>query len=81
MILLIYTGMATESVLGLIPGEIISAAAKTLPNAETDAEVFREATVDVPGRFRATIRFERFHFRRGKMSRWFWTPDSAKRIE
>jgi len=56
-------------------------AAKTLPAAEKDTEAFREATVDVPGQFKAVIRFERFQFRRGKMSRWFWTPYSAKRIE
>jgi hypothetical protein len=43
--------------------------------------VFREARVDVPGGFKARIRFERFRFRRGKMSRWFWTPYSAKRLE
>jgi hypothetical protein len=73
--------MALEYVLGLIPGELISAAAKTLPDAEKDTEVFREATVDVPGGFKARIRFERFRFRRGKMSRWFWTPYNAKRVE
>jgi len=73
--------MAPEFVLGLIPGEIISAAATTLPDPENDTEAFREATVDLPGGLRATIRFERFQFRRGKMSRWFWTPHSAKRVE
>jgi len=73
--------MAPEFVLGLIPGEIMSAAAKALPDAEKDTEAFREATVDVPGGFKATIRFERFQFRSGKMSRWFWTPYSAERIE
>jgi hypothetical protein len=80
-ILIIYTAMATEYVLGLIPGEVISAAAKTLPDAQTDTEAFREATIDLPGRFRATIRFERFQFKRGKATRWFWTPHSAKRLE
>ena len=73
--------MAPEYVLGLIPGEIISAAAKTLPEAERDSEAFREATVDVPGQFKAVICFERFHFRRGKMSHWFWTPYSARRAD
>ena len=73
--------MASENVLALIPGEVISAAAKTLPDAEKDTEAFREATVDVPGRLKATIRFERFHFKRGRVSRWFWTPYSARRID
>jgi hypothetical protein len=73
--------MALEYVLNLIPGELISAAAKMLPDAEKDMEAFREVTVDVPGGFKARIRFERFQFRRGKVSRWFWTPFSAKRVE
>ena len=51
--------------MGLIPGEIISAAAKTLPDAERDMEAFREVSVEVPGGIKARIRFERFHFRRG----------------
>ena len=73
--------MVPESVLGLIPGELISAAAKTLPDPERDTETFREATVEVPGGVKARIRFERFQFRRGRVSRWFWTPYSARRID
>ena len=70
-----------ENVLRLIPGQYISAAGKTLPDAATDTEAFREVVIDLPGRFKARIRFERFHFRRGKMTRWFGTPHSAERIE
>ena len=73
--------MASESVLALIPGEVISAAAKTLPDPERDTETFREATVEVPAGIKARIRFERFHFKRGRVSRWFWTPYSARRID
>ena len=50
--------MASENILSLIPGELISAAAKTLPDAEKDTDVFHEVAVDVPGRFEAVIRFE-----------------------
>ena len=81
VILVIYPGMAPEYVLGLIPGKIISAAAKSLPDAQKDTEAFREVTGDVPGGFKATISFERFQFKRGKMSRWFWTPYRAKRVD
>src|SRR5215468_6785873 len=73
----IYTGMVPDFVWALIPGELIAAAAKTLPDTQTDTEAFREATVDVPGGFKARIRFERFQVRRGMVSRWFWTPYSA----
>jgi hypothetical protein len=77
----IRTGMPADKILPLIPGDCIAAAAKTLPDAEKDAEEFREAIVEVPGGFRATIRFEHFRFKRGKMTRWFWAPHSAERIE
>jgi hypothetical protein len=73
--------MMNENVLRLIPGEYISGAAKTLPDAGTDTEAFREVVIDVPGSYKAKIRFERFHFKRGKTSRWFWTPESAERLE
>ena len=73
--------MADDDILRFIPGDCIAAAAKALPDAKTDTEAFRETIVDVPGPFKARIRFERFHFKRGKMSRWFWTPHSAERIE
>jgi hypothetical protein len=65
-----------EGILRFIPTECV-ATAKTLPDAEKDTEAFHETTVEVPGGFKARIRFERFHFKRGKMSRWFWTPHSA----
>ena len=73
--------MMSESVLSLIPGELISAAAKALPDPERDTEAFREASVEVPGGIKARIRFERFQFRRGRVTRWFWTPYSARRID
>ncbi len=56
-ILVIYPGMAaSEYVLGLIPGELISAAAKTLPDPEKNTEAFREVEIGVPGRFKAKVR-------------------------
>ena len=67
--------------LPFIPGDCVAAAAKALPDAEKDKEAFREVVIDVPGSFKVRIRFERFHFKRRKMSPWFWTPHSARKIE
>jgi hypothetical protein len=36
--------------------------------------------IDFPGRFRARVTFRRFYFKRGKMSRWFWTAESAAKV-
>jgi hypothetical protein len=77
----ISTAMAKENVLRFIPGDYIAAAEQALPNAATDTEAFREVVIDVPQWFSAKIRFKRFHSKRGKMSRWFWTAESAERIE
>ena len=78
--LYILTAMAKENVLRLIPGDYISAAGQTLPDAETDTKEFREVEIDVPRWFKAKIRFKRFHLKRGKMSQWFWTAESVERI-
>ncbi len=66
-------------ILALIPGDYIGNAARTLPDAPTVEDDTREVTVDVPGRFAARVTFRRFHYKRGKMSRWFWTAESAAR--
>ena len=75
------TAMAKENVLRFIPGDCISAVGQTLPDAATDTEEFREVEIDVPRWFKARIRFKRFHLKRGKMRRWFWTAENAERIE
>jgi len=79
--LCIRTAMEKENVLHFIPGDYISTAGQTLPDAATDTEEFPDVEIDVPNWFKAKIRFKRFHFQRGKMSRWFWTAESAERIE
>jgi hypothetical protein len=66
------------NILALIPGDYIGTAARTLPDAATAQDDIREITVDVPGRFRATITFRRFHEKR--WGRWFWTAESAVRV-
>jgi hypothetical protein len=69
------------NILGTIPGDLIGAASSGFPPAETCRGQYREAVVDVSGRFRARIRFEPFHFKRGKMSRWFWLACRAERVD
>jgi hypothetical protein len=65
----------------LYPRRLHCSHEETLPDAEKDTEEFREVEIDVPRWFKARIRFKRFHFQRGRMSRWFWTAESAERIE
>ena len=79
--LYIITAMAKDNVLRFIPGDYISAARQTLPDAKTDTEEFREVEIDVPRWFKVRIRFKRFHYKRGKMNRCFWTAERAEKIE
>ena len=66
------------NILALIPGDYISAAGQTLPDCASATDDTREVTIDVAGRFTATITFRRFHEKR--WGRWFWTADSAVEI-
>ena len=68
---------SSENILALIPGDIISDAGRTLPDCATASEDTREVTIDVAGRFTATITFRRFHHKRRKIDRWFWTAENA----
>lgn len=71
-----------ENVLRLIPGDVIGAASNTLPPAEACEDAFREATIEVPTQgFTARIRFNRLLQRWRKHRRWFWTAESASRVE
>ena len=56
-------------------------AENALPDAATDTEAFREVVIDVAQWFKARIRCKRFHWKRGRMSQWFWNPCSAERID
>jgi hypothetical protein len=69
---------SSENILRLIPGEFISDAMRALPECATAPDEPREVTIDVAGRFTATITFRRFHEKR--WGRWFWTAESAVKI-
>jgi hypothetical protein len=71
---------SSENILRLIPGEFISAAGRTLPDAANAKDEPHEVTIDVAGRFTARITFRRFHYKRGKWSQWFWTAESAVKV-
>lgn len=66
----------------LIPGEVMAAASNTLPPADACEDAFREVTVEVPTHgFTARIRFRRFLHKWRKNRRWFWTVESAVRVD
>jgi hypothetical protein len=60
-----------------IPGEILGAAAHSLPEARTTQEHTLRVTVRLPDGQRAEVTFTRLRSRKGKGSHWFWTPSFA----
>jgi hypothetical protein len=71
----------TANILASIPGEYISAALRTLPNAATAMQETQETSLDVPDK--GTVRFtcRRFFHKKNKSSYWFWAAEKAVAAE
>jgi hypothetical protein len=68
--------MAGDGVLASIPGERISRAALTLPEAASAPDLLHYVEIKVRGR-RILLTFKRFQYKRPKTTRWFWTCEAA----
>lgn len=69
--------MSDNGILSRIPGQYISRALRTLPNAETATDEQMEATIDVPGIGAVRITAKRFRHKKGKAVMYFWTAERA----
>lgn len=69
--------MPDDNILTRIPGEYISRAAKTLPDAEDVQDPFLDVTIALPEGTTACITFRRFHQTKIRNRRWFWTAEKA----
>jgi hypothetical protein len=68
-----------KSVLAISHGGL-SQGSHTLPAAEACKGFAREVRIDVRGTFLAKVLYDPFYFKRGKMSRWFCTGETADRV-
>jgi hypothetical protein len=71
----------TDNVLSKIPGESLGAAGYSLRPVESSTETTQRVTVPVPGGRRAEVTFIGIKSKKGRTTRWFWTPDSAVIVE
>ena len=71
----------THDILSQIPGEILGSAGYALPAAETSTEGTQRVIVDLPDGRRAEVPYVKLKSKKGKTTRWFWTPDSAVILE
>ena len=63
--------------LSKIPGEILGPAGCSLPAAESSTENTQRLVVRLPDGTRAEVTFVKLKSKKGKTTRWFWTPKSA----
>jgi hypothetical protein len=70
-----------RDVLSTIPGDLLSAALHSLPDAASSEENTLRLVVELPEGLRAEVTFARLRSYKDKKSKrdahWFWTPASA----
>ena len=72
---------ADDNILRTIPGETLGAASLTLPDATTWPTNMLRAVVVLPDGRRAEVSYVRNTSKRGRSTRWFWTPVAAVLLE
>jgi hypothetical protein len=74
-----------RDVLSTIPGELLSAALYSLPDAASSEENTLRVVVELPEGQRAEVTFARLRSYKVRKSKrdthWFWTPASAVLVE
>jgi len=71
----------SDNILSEIPGEVLGSAGYELPDAASSADGSLRVTVRLPDGTRAEVVFVKLSSKKGRSTRWFWTPDSAVLIE
>ena len=66
-----------RNILSKIPGEILGSTGYELPDAATSPDDSLRVRVRLPDGTRAEVVFVKLKSKKGKTTRWFWTPDSA----
>ena len=72
--------MTDDNELSKIPGEFLGPTTNGLPDAATSEEVTQRVIVRLPDGARYEVTYFRLRSKKGRSSRWFWTPDSARLI-
>jgi hypothetical protein len=73
--------MNDDNILSRIPGQILGGAGYELPDAATSPDDSLRVRVRLPDGTRAEVVFVKLSSKKGKTTRWFWTPDSATIVE
>ena len=67
----------SDNILSKTPGEFLGSTSNGLPDAATSEEATQRVIVRLPDGARYEVTYVKVKSRKGKTTRWFWTPDSA----
>jgi hypothetical protein len=73
--------MNDDDILSKIRGELLGAAGYAVPETSVSDDATQRVVLKLPDGSRAEVVFVKRRSKRGKVTRWFWTPDSAMIIE
>ena len=66
-----------SDVLSKIPGELLGPTRNGLPQAQPDSPDSQRVIIRLPDGTRVEVTYAKIKSRKGKMTRFFWTPNSA----
>ena len=66
-----------DNILSRIPGELLAPTRNDLPLAQPDGPATQRVLLRLPDGTRVEVTYVKVKSKKGKTTRWFWTPDSA----
>ena len=73
--------MTGDKLLSKIPGELLHLTRNGLPQPPPDGPDTQRVIIRLPDGACAEVTFVKLKSKKGKMSRWFWSPNHARILE
>jgi hypothetical protein len=70
-----------DNLLSKIPGELLAPTRNGLPQPQSDGPDTQRVIIRLPDGACAEVTFVKLKSKKGRMSRWFWTPNHARILE
>jgi len=67
----------THDILSRIPGELLAPTRNDIAQAQPDGPATQRVVIRLPDGTRVEVTYVKVKSKKGKTTRWFWTPDSA----
>ena len=73
--------MTDDNILTKIPGDLLAPTRNNLPQALPKGPDTQRVLIRLPDGTRAEVTFVKLKSKKGRSTRWFWTPDSAVLVD